>query len=694
MNTPEEQASPSSLHLNKQIAPLFKKILFTITLTSLLTVVIEMVANHNIVTRLVSDSLIFIVWSVPFFFLTLHTCKLSIDTKIKYLIATIFSIIAIDRLLELTERIKYFEGTFIIGQNSFLHDEAHYILTLGVISAFFSLTYICINMLSETSQKLEENQLVVQEEIRQKEMAQKSFSESEILLKTIFDTADDFIFIKDRNCKYVSVNPAMSRMTNRTPSEYIGKTYSDFEESPSNRDEVEFDDNKVLNGEKIEREASYIILGKEIVIHTLKVPIFEKDGNISGICGIARDVTQRKEEEKQKKILEKRMLQSQKLESLGVISGGIAHDFNNLLVGILGNASLIQMEENLPESCDNNLDDIISSAEKASEFCDQLLTYSGKGHFNLESTSLNDSISAILKIMKKVISKKVRLVTNLESELPNIKSNSSQIQQIIMNLITNASESFEEIEGTITIKTGKMHTSKEYMDSSYLQDDLPAGEYLYVEVIDTGCGMDKETITQLFDPFFTTKFAGRGLGMTSTLGIVRSHQGAIFVESNRGEGTLFRILFPVTNQPLPQQSVPAKLINFGSYPGTVLVIDDEEAVLKVTKTALELENFKVLTAKDGQEGLEIVNKHQEEISLILLDLTMPNLNGKEFIERMKAMQSNKRIILSSGYDAEKMMTEEMMKEITGFLKKPYTVQELLHEVHQSLQITSTVRKMV
>jgi two-component system, cell cycle sensor histidine kinase and response regulator CckA len=697
MKKPAEPASESSQTsllgnqpANKQVGPLFKNISYMVFFCSLFTITARIALDHDIIHRLTKDCLIFLIWSLPLSVLTFYTLKSSIDSRIKSFTVILTSIIICDRFLDITEEIRSLDQIFLLGRQSFLHDEIHYILAIALISTFIYLIYVCIITLAETSQKLEANQLVIREEIRQKEIAQKSFSESETLLKTIFDTAEDFIFIKDRNGRYVAGNPAMARMINKSPSDFIGKSYNDFIESPSCLEVVEFDDNEVLKGNKIERETTCNVLGVEKIASTLKVPIVEEDGSISGICGIGRDVTLRRKEEKQKKILEKRMLQSQKLESLGIISGGIAHDFNNLLVGILGNASLIQMEENLPESCHNNAEDIISSAEKASEFCDQLLTYSGKGHFNLEPTSLNDSISEILKIMEKVISKKVSLITNLESGLPNIKSNSSQIQQIIMNLITNASESFGEEEGTITIKTGKMHASKEYVDSSYLQDDLPAGEYLYVDVIDTGCGMDKESITQLFDPFFSTKFAGRGLGMTTTLGIVRSHQGAIFVESNPGEGTLFRILFPVTNQPVNKKSSPKKDHNFGNDPGTILVIDDVEAVLNVTRIALELENFKVLTAKDGQEGLEVIKKQHEEISLILLDLTMPKLNGKELIDYLTLTHSEIPIILSSGYDSEEVLTEKTMQAIAGFLKKPYTVQGLLHEVHQALKITSIV----
>ncbi len=688
-HNPSHQSSDSLDNLiNKKVASLFKNIFFMVLICGIATLVLKFATNRGHVDHLTKDFAIFTIWFFPFLIVARYILKSKINHRIIYFILAIFSIVTVDLALELTEEIPYFDNFFLLGRNNFLKDEIHYILVISLFSTFFYLVYLCVVTLSEISQKLVANQFVIREEIRQKELAQKSFSESEARLKTIFDTAEDYIFIKDKQKKYILMNPAMARSINKKPSDLIGITYNDIKESPSNQKEIEFDDDEVLKGKKVERESHYIILGEEKVTHTLKVPIFEEDGSISGICGIARDITQKRKREKRQKDLEEKMLQTQKLESLGVISGGIAHDFNNLLVGILGNASLVQMDNNLSVENNNSLNDIISSAEKASEFCDQLLTYSGKGQFNLEPINLNDSIHEILKLMKKVISKKVSLVTNLEAGLPNIKSNTSQVQQIIMNLITNASDSFGGIEGTITISTGRVNATKEHLATSYLHDDLPAGDYLYLEVKDTGCGMDKETITQLFDPFFSTKFAGRGLGMASTLGIVRSHKGAIFVESNPGEGTLFRILLPVTNQPVNKKSSPKKVHNFGNAPGTILVIDDEQAVLNVTKKALELEDFKVLAASDGQEGLEIIKKQHEEISLILLDLTMPKLNGKELIDHLKLTYPDIPIILSSGYDAEEVLTEETMQAIAGFLKKPYTVQLLLDKVSSILSISS------
>jgi signal transduction histidine kinase len=415
-------------------------------------------------------------------------------------------------------------------------------------------------------------------------------------------------------------------------------------------------------------------------------PVFDDEGNIAQMIEYNLDITERKRAEEERRKLDTRLQAAAKQESLAVLAGGVAHDFNNLLVAILGNADLALAE--LPPLAPgrDKIADIEKASRRAADLCKQMLAFSGRGHFTVEGLDLSALVNEISHLLEVTISKKAVLECNLAEDVPAIEADTTQIRQIIMNLITNATEAIGDRGGVISISTGAVECDRAYLTETYLDDDLPEGLYSYAEVTDTGCGMDEETRERIFDPFFTTKFTGRGLGLAAVLGIVRGHRGALKVHSEPGRGTTFRVLFPVTDVRAVQRSGEAAQPGALPGSGTVLLVDDEETVRAVGRRMLELSGFAVLTAADGREALRVFTEHRREITCVVLDLTMPQMDGEETLRELRLIQSDVRVVLSSGYDEGEIIGRFRGKGLAGFVQKPYDAATLVAEVGQAMGI--------
>ena len=391
------------------------------------------------------------------------------------------------------------------------------------------------------------------------------------------------------------------------------------------------------------------------------------------------DISERKRAEERRLQLERQMQQTQKLESLGVLAGGIAHDFNNLLTIILGNTSLAL--DDLPplSPAGESLLTIEKTSLRAAELCRQILAYSGKGRFVIDDIRLGNLVGDMFSLLQSSISKKATLNLNLKEPLPPLHGDPGQIRQVIMNLVTNASEAVGDRGGVITISTGLMQCSREYLCEPYLYENLAEGLYVWFEVSDTGTGMDQETQRRIFEPFFTTKFTGRGLGLSAVLGIVRGHKGALKVYSKPGKGTTVKVLFPALAEgkfSAEQGGAPKAGTWSWKGAGTILVVDDEESVRTLGTRMLERIGFKVLVAADGQEALDIYRKRRDEIALILLDLTMPQMDGEETLHELRRIDAKVRVVISSGYTETEIAPQFAGKPLFGFLQKPYTLSAL------------------
>jgi CheY-like chemotaxis protein len=368
-----------------------------------------------------------------------------------------------------------------------------------------------------------------------------------------------------------------------------------------------------------------------------------------------------------------------------VLAGGIAHDFNNLLAVIAGNVELAMGELSDRVSLRQRLDRIRSAANYAVALTDQILTYAGRSTLQVARIDLDAVVTGMLDLLQASVSPKCRIDWSPGSDLPPIEGDETQIRQVIMNLVTNACESLGETGGTVTLRTGRMHADASYLAETYGAADPAEGEYVFIEVSDTGPGIGTPNRSRVFEPFFSTKFSGRGLGLAAVHGIVQAHHGVIRLESDPHRETRFRVLLPRSNKPLeaglrpPLAKKPATDLPVDGR--RVLVVDDDEAVCELAREFLERAGFEVVTAGGGAEAVRIFDARSEEIDVVLLDLGMPDIDGRQTHAEIRRRSPDTPIILVSGF-SEEMAAERFVDDEAGieFLAKPYTAEDLVERI--------------
>lgn len=515
-------------------------------------------------------------------------------------------------------------------------------------------------------------------DITQRKLAEDKLHESEERKAAIFESALDALITIDPEGKVVEWNPAAERIFGYASQQVIGRELAELIIPPQSRDAhrqgmKEFrgtGEGPVLH--KLVELTALRADGTEFPAEIYITPIRTQSPSFSGFI---RDITDRKLAEEERRKLEAQILHGQKLESLGVLAGGVAHDFNNLLTVMLGNASMALMHIAEDSPAGSMLREIEHAAERAADLTKQMLAYSGKGKFEIQALRLDALVQEMAKLLKTVVSKKAAVALGLEAA--TIEGDPTQIRQVVMNLIINASDALEDNIGAIQVRTGTIQANADDLLSPYLPEVLPPGEYAYLEVEDAGQGMTEETQARIFDPFFTTKFTGRGLGLAAVLGIVRAHRGTIKVVSTPGQGTLFKLLFPcVTNVPEERSDNDRETV---SQPGsgTVLVIDDELIINVFVQRALTSAGYQVLAAEDGLEGLEVLREHSQEIVAILLDLTMPRMDGLEVMRELRHLAPDVPVLVMSGYSEQEVSIRCQGTGVRGFIKKPFTTRALV-----------------
>lgn len=377
-------------------------------------------------------------------------------------------------------------------------------------------------------------------------------------------------------------------------------------------------------------------------------------------------------------MLEKRMQETQKLESLGVLAGGIAHDFNNLLVGVLGSIGLARRELPLDSAALPLLMDAETGSQRAAELCRQLLAYSGRGRFVIEMLDVSELVGDMAQLIEVSISKRAVLRRRLGTNLPLVDGDATQLRQVVLNLITNASDSFGDEDGLITLSTSPRTASRAFLDVHHGGMELPEGQYVEIEVSDTGPGMEPEVVSRIFEPFYTTKAIGRGLGLAAVQGIVRSHGGALRVHSEPGKGTAIRLLLPAGTRAVAT-TAPAPPIehSVARLSGKIIVADDQESIRRIAAIILRKLGVEVLLAEDGAEALELYYQHRTEVCGVLLDMTMPRVSGQQVFKELRAADPQLRIVLSSGYSEAQIRAQLQGRQPTAFLGKPWTPEALL-----------------
>lgn len=424
--------------------------------------------------------------------------------------------------------------------------------------------------------------------------------------------------------------------------------------------------------------------GRKLQLIGYAAPLYGKDGDVRGAVGAFMDITARKHAETERLEVERRLQDTQKLESLGVLAGGIAHDFNNLLTGILGNASLTRMDLPATSPVQPFLEEIEQSSRRAADLCRQMLAYSGHGRFAIVKLDLNAVITETARLLRVTISKKAELSVELAPTLPPVEADATQMRQVIMNLLINASEALGDRPGSLHLRTGTRILDRPTLAAMRHAPNAQDGEFVYAEVSDTGCGMNAETLSKIFDPFFTTKFTGRGLGLSAVLGIVRGHHGALDVQSEIGNGTTFRIYLPRAAGVAAEPVAPVAPAKEWRGSGTVLLADDEEPVRRLASRILKRLGFEVVEAVNGREAVERFRERDGKFTAVLLDFTMPDLNGAEACHEMLRTHPRTRVLLMSGYNEQDAVKNLPVESVAGFVQKPFTAEALQMRLQAAL----------
>ena len=515
-------------------------------------------------------------------------------------------------------------------------------------------------------------------DISQLKTAERELAQSLSLVQATLESTADGILAVDRNGMIKSWNRKFIEMWNIDLK--LLEARDDEKLRSSVTHQITNADEWVSNLKELHANPT---LSAFFTIHLKDGRVFERythpqylNGEIIGRVLSFRDVTARVSAEKERLALERKLLETQKLESLGVLAGGIAHDFNNLLAAVLGNVSLATMQIPPDSPARPFLGSIETTTHRAAELCKQMLAYSGKGRFVVQPVNVNALIQEMAELLRISISKNISLSFNLTAVHP-VAADATQIRQVVMNLIINASEAIgTDQHGVVGLRSGVCQMTQAALAEAYLAPELPAGEYLYIEVADSGCGMDAKTKARIFDPFFTTKFTGRGLGLAAVLGIVRGHRGAIKVESAVGHGTTFRVLLP-TETPLPEMAprpAPPKLS------GNLLLVEDDEMLRMLQVRMVENIGMSALSVGSGPEALELFRNQPQGFSAVLMDLAMPGMSGEDLCGEMLTLRPDLPILLMSGFENAEIISRCSKKGNVRFLQKPFTPADLVRDI--------------
>ena len=499
----------------------------------------------------------------------------------------------------------------------------------------------------------------------------------------LVDASPDIIYTLDREGRFTFINGAGESLLGYESHRLIGQPYNsivfdhDIEKAKNHFDERRTG-RRAAEGIELRLKCCKKNAGPRrrlsVELKAMGIydrPVEQKEKVFVGTYGVARDITYRKR-------LEAQLLQAQKMEAIGTLAGGIAHDFNNLLMGIEGIVSLMLMDIDSTHQYHDRLKDIEKQVRSGAALTSQLLGYARKGRYEVKPLSLNKLVEETSETFGRA-KKEITIHRELAEDLFAIEADQAQIEQVLLNLYVNGADAMPG-GGDLTLKT--INTSHNDMQGK-LYDPKP-GKYVLLMVTDTGIGMDKQTMDRIFDPFFTTKEMGRGtgLGLASAYGIMKGHGGYIDVESKKGHGTTFSVYLPASEKKVRKAVKTTERLIEGT--GTVLLVDDEEVILQVGQELLQTIGYRVLIAKNGKEAIDVYEKHQDDIDIVILDIAMPKMGGGEAYNRMKEINQDIRVLLSSGYSIDGQATEILERGCDGFIQKPFNIRQLSQRIREIL----------
>ncbi len=516
-------------------------------------------------------------------------------------------------------------------------------------------------------------------DISQERAADKSAVEEEARFQRIIETCAEGVWQIDTDNKTCFVNKQMAKMLGYTVDEFMGKSMYDF----MDQDAVAIAENNVKRRQEgIEERHPFCLLhkdGHEVWTAMSTNPVHDEDGSYAGALAMVTDVTAQRQ-------LEHRLQQAKKLESLTVLAGGVAHDFNNVLAVILGNLELVEENTRTGKCSEALIAGMLKATDRATDLTSQMLAFSGRARFAAERLGLNQVTKEVSSVFAGALASTTKFECQLAEESPVIAADPVQIRQLMMSLLSNASDAIgAEKDGIISVRTGVRNVEQKTLNRTLVENELVPGEHAFLRISDNGHGMNAETIGRLFEPFFSTRFAGRGLGMAVVLGILRSHRAGILVHSKGGEGSHFEILFPTSEVESLQESIPpAREGRELSVDGKVVVVDDDPMVLDAVSAMLRALDMEVLAFQGGQKALDAIASSPDPIAMALVDMTMPGMSGAEVHAKLRAFNATLPIVLTSGYSQEDSSCIGKDSH-TRFLKKPYRLAELVAAISELTQ---------
>jgi two-component system, cell cycle sensor histidine kinase and response regulator CckA len=494
--------------------------------------------------------------------------------------------------------------------------------------------------------------------------------------RSLFDSVSEAVCVIGRDGRFVDANAGALALYGCRLEDLVGQPPSTIAaESQNDLEHIEALTARAFEGES----QRFVFWGRNSNGRRFPTEVRLRRGTHFGedvVFAIGADITDRRAADEDRLRLEAQVRHSQKLESIGVLAGGIAHDFNNLLTSILGNASLARLESSRGGSPDLVIAQIELAARRAAELTKQLLAYAGKGRVEAEAVSVSEIVDEMASLLSTAISKNATLELQTDAALPAVLADPAQLRQIVMNLITNASDALNDERGTITVRTEARMLTTEFADF-VLGDRCEPGHYVVLEVTDTGHGMESATAARVFEPFFTTKPHGRGLGLAALLGILRAHEGAVRVESQPGHGTTFTVVLPVTERER-ERVVPSRDSVTEIRPdGHILVVDDEAPIRRFLADFLGGVGFSVVLAATGREALARLDEDPRKFSAVLLDLTMPDMGGAETLRHIRDRRTALPVVLMSGFPEEDVVSRLGGLGISAYLQKPFGAEEVV-----------------
>ena len=517
-------------------------------------------------------------------------------------------------------------------------------------------------------------------DITDRKLAEKAAAESDAVAKALFESPTDAVFLVSTDHVYLDCNEVAARMLGRTPAQVRRMNRRELMPVEAAEEQARRVETVVRTRMPVRFEIEHARVSYDVTIY----PIVDASGEVSKVVVVGRDVTELKKAQQERSDLREQLLHAQKLESLGILAGGIAHDFNNLLTSILGQADLALLTLTSGSPARPSLEEIVKTTRRAAGLTNQLLAYSGKGQFVTRVVDLGETVKEMANLLQVSVSGKVTLKLDVSTGTPGIEADESQLRQVVMNLVMNASEALANGTGAVSVSVGVRQFDQAFLSGDVLDRNLSPGTYVYLEVKDTGCGMKPELIEKAFDPFFSTKFSGRGLGLATVLGIVKTHDGAIRVDSVLGKGTTFTILFPPSEKPPEKEDERREPVPGMVGSGTILLVDDEDIVRQPASRLIARLGFSVLTASNGREALEVFRANPDKIECVILDLTMPEMSGEEAFLELRRMKSDLKVILSSGYGETESIRSFPGRGPDGFLQKPYRLEQLAAKLREVL----------